>query len=136
MPALEPPNRGALWLRLALTPTQVAELCGVSPRQVLYWTRAGYITAAPGNPGRYNGNAVDLCLLIKQGRAAGLPLERAAAAARDYLTGEAGAQAGLAHLGREALLEVRGQLVAALATAASVREVVEARVPEGAVGEP
>ncbi len=135
MPSLEPPNRGALWLSLALTQAQLAKLCGVSKRQVQHWTKLGYLTTRPGSD-HYNGNAVDLCLLIRQELDQGLSLNRAVAVARDYLADAAHQRPSLATLGPEALLEIREQLVAALAMAASVREVVEARVPTGAGGEP
>ncbi len=135
MPSLEPPDRGALWLSLALNRAQLAELCGVSERQVRDWTKWGYLTTRPGSD-RYNGNAVDLCLLIKQRLDQGLSLRWAVVWARQFLAGESARQPGLATLGPEALLEVHERLVAAQADVASVREVVEVRVPEGAGGEP
>jgi hypothetical protein len=79
MPALDPPARGALWLNLALTKVQLAALCGVTVRQVAHWTTQGYLSPRPGSD-RYNGNAVEQCLLIKQGRDAGLSPRRAVSA--------------------------------------------------------
>ena len=135
MPALEPPARGALWFNLALTKTQLATLCGVSGRQVDGWTRRGYLTPRPGTD-RYNGNAVELCLLIKQGRNAGLSPRRAVAQARAFLAEEEARQPGLTALGPEALPEVRERLRAARAALARVREVVEPLDPPGAADEP
>jgi DNA-binding transcriptional MerR regulator len=71
-----------LWTQLALTPTQVAALCGVRVRQVTYWAQQGYIAPAPGRDDRYNGDAVDLCVLIKQALRAGLPLHQAVSLAQ------------------------------------------------------
>jgi DNA-binding transcriptional MerR regulator len=88
----------------------LAELCGVSVRQVFYWARQGYIMAVPGQDDRYNGDAVDLCVLIKQALRAGLPLHRAVLLAQAYIT------EGLAdQLGREGVASTRVvEVVAAL----------------------
>ena len=55
-----PPNRAALWASLALTKEQLAALCGLSRRQVAYWTARGYLPRSPRNPARYSGDAVDM----------------------------------------------------------------------------
>ena len=130
MPALDPPARGALWLNLALTKVQLAALCGVTVRQVAHWTTQGYLSPRPGSD-RYNGNAVELCLLIKQGRDAGLSTRRAVAQAQAFLAEEEARQPGLTQLGPEALLEMGERLRAARAALAAVREVVEPLVPPG-----
>ena len=135
MPTLEPPNRGALWLGLALTKTQLAALCGVSVRQVGHWTARGYISPRPGSD-RYNGNAVELCLLIKQGLDAGVSLRRAVAHARAYLAQEEARDPDLAQLAPPTLREVQERLRAARAAVAAVREVVEPLAPPGAADEP
>ncbi len=134
MPTLEPPNRGALWLSLALTQVQVAELCGVSARQVQHWTRRGYLITRPGSD-HYNGNAVEQCLLIKQGLDAGVSLRRAVAQAQAFLAGEEARQPGLAQLDPEVLPEVAERLRGARAALAAVREVVEPLVPTGEADE-
>ena len=134
MPALDPPDRGALWLNLALTKAQLAALCGVAARQVAHWTARGYLSPRPGSD-RYNGNAVELCLLIKQGRYAGLSLRNAVARARAFLAEEAARQPGLAQLDPEVLPEVAERLRGARAALAAVREVVEPLVPPGDGGE-
>ncbi len=134
MPTLEPPNRGALWLDLALTQVQVAELCGVSARQVQHWTRRGYLITRPGSD-HYNGNAVEQCLLIKQGLDAGVSLRRAVAQARASLAEEAAQHPDLARLAPPTLREVQERLRAARAAVAAVREVVEPLTPRGAAGE-
>ncbi len=135
MPALDPPDRGALWLNLALTKVQLAALCGVTVRQVAHWTTQGYLSPRPGSD-RYNGNAVEQCLLIKQGLDAGLSPRRAVAQARAFLAEEAARQPGLAQLDPEVLPEVAERLRGALAVLAAVREVVEPLAPPGAADKP
>ena len=81
----EPPDRGALWARLRLTGGQLAALCGVSLRQVDYWTRHGHLPVAPGDAPRYDGRAAELCLLIGRAHRRGLPLPRAVTLARATL---------------------------------------------------
>ena len=83
---LTPPNRSALWSRLALTKAQLAELCGVTTRQVSHWTLKGYLGTSSHHPDRYSGEAIDLCVLIKQGLDQGLPLRRAVGQARAFLS--------------------------------------------------
>ncbi len=134
-PALDPPDRGALWLDLALTQAQLIELCGVSRRQVEHWIARGYLTPRPDRD-RYNGNAVELCLLIKQGLDAGLSLRRAVAQARAFLAEEEACHPSLAQLDPEVLPEIAERLRGARAALAAVREVVEPRVPPGDVGDP
>ena len=63
-----PPNRAALWASLALSERQVAALSGLSKRQVSYWAAQAYLPHAPRDPERYSGEAVDMAILIKQGR--------------------------------------------------------------------
>ena len=132
-PSLEPPDRDALWLNLALTQTQLAQLCGCTPRQISRWIAQGYISPRPGTD-RYNGNAVELCLLIKQGRDAGLSPRRAVAQARAFLAVEEARQPGLTQLDPEVLPEVAERLRGARAAVAAVREVVEPLAPPGEAG--
>ena len=47
-----PPNRAALWASLALNRPQLAALCGLSVRQVDYWTARG---GAPSRTCRRSG---------------------------------------------------------------------------------
>ena len=83
-----PPDRGALWNRLALPRTQLAALCGLTPRQVSYWTHRGYLPVSDRTPVKYNGEAIDYCILIKQGLTRGLSLQRAVESARATLAAE------------------------------------------------
>jgi DNA-binding transcriptional MerR regulator len=131
MPPFTPPDRGALWVALALTKTQLAALCGLTLRQVTYWTARGYLPPAPAPAGRYNGNAIDLALLIKQGLARGLPLRRAVALARAHLGAELARQPGLGALDGATLAALDAELGQAEAALAAVRRAVRPLVPAG-----
>ncbi len=122
---LTPPNRGALWLNLALTKTQLAELCGLTTRQIGYWTQRGYLSTSPSHPDRYNGNAVDLCLLIKRGLDQGLTFQRALSHARRVLAEELTGQRGLDSLDAPQLQGIREQLASAVAGMSLVLQSVE-----------
>ncbi len=124
-----PPNRGALWSSLQLNKAQLASLAGMITRQISPWTRQGYLTAAASTPGRYNGDALDVCVLIKQALDARLSLQRAVALARAYLTAETLAQPDARTIPPTVLPAVAEHLWAAEASLAAVRQVVEALAP-------
>jgi DNA-binding transcriptional MerR regulator len=124
-----PPNRGALWSMLALTKTQLAELCNLTTRQVSHWTNQGYITTSGRNPERYNGDAVDLCILIKQGLDNGVPLRRSVRMAREYIAAELQAQPEMRIIEPPALLDIREKLRGAGSSIESVLQVVDALIP-------
>lgn len=124
-----PPNRGALWSSLALTKTQLAELCGLTTRQVSHWTSQGYIAATGRSPDRYNGTAVDLCVLIKQGLNSGIPLRRSVALARSYVAAELIRQPSMGVIEPPALLDIREKLQGAEASISAVLEAVRPLVP-------
>ena len=67
--------------------------CGISVRQLDWWTRVGYVPVIQsGRHRRYTANAVKIALLIKVGIAQGMSLRRAAEQARQlypYLWEEA-----------------------------------------------
>ena len=134
--ALEPPNRGALWSSLALTKTQLAALCGVTVRQVGHWTARGYLPTAGRHAERYNGDAIDFCVLIKQGLMNGIPLKRSVALARTYIADELTRQPSLAVITPPALLDIREKLRGAEASISSVLQVVEPLVPVAIETEP
>ncbi len=54
------PDRGAIWMRLALNASQVAHLCGVTLRQVIHWADRGYLPRSPHDSGAFSGQAVDM----------------------------------------------------------------------------
>ncbi len=54
------PDRGALWMRLALNASQVANLCGVTLRQVIHWADRGYLPRSPHDSSAFTGQAVDM----------------------------------------------------------------------------
>jgi DNA-binding transcriptional MerR regulator len=131
-----PPNRGALWSMLALTKTQLAEICNLTTRQVSHWTSQGYITTSGRNPERYNGDAVDLCILIKQGLSNGVPLRRSVRMAREYVANELAQQPVMSVIEPPALVDIREKLRGAESSIAMVLEVVSALVPRDALDEP
>lgn len=131
-----PPNRGALWSMLALTKTQLAEICGLTTRQVSHWTTQGYITTSGRIEDRYSGEAVDLCMLIKQGLTGGLPLKRSVRMAREYLAAEMAEQPGMRVIEPPALLDIREELRGAQSSIDKVLQVVSALVPADAMPEP
>lgn len=131
-----PPNRGALWSMLALTKTQLAEICNLTTRQVSHWTSQGYITTSGRNPERYNGDAVDLCILIKQGLNNGVPLKRSVRMARQYVADELAQQPVMSVIEPPALIDIREKLRGAESSIAMVLEVVSALVPRNAIDEP
>lgn len=131
-----PPNRGALWSMLALTKTQLAEICNLTTRQVSHWTSQGYITTSGRNPERYNGDAVDLCILIKQGLSNGVPLRRSVRMAREYVANELAQQPVMSVIQPPALVDIREKLRGAESSIAMVLEVVSALVPRDALDEP
>jgi DNA-binding transcriptional MerR regulator len=131
-----PPNRGALWSMLALTKTQLAEICNLTTRQVSHWTSQGYITTSGRNPERYNGDAVDLCILIKQGLSNGVPLKRSVRMAREYVANELAQQPVMSVIQPPALVDIREKLRGAEASIAMVLEVVSALVPPDSIDEP
>lgn len=133
--AFIPPNRGALWSGLALTKTQLAELCGLTTRQISHWTSQGYITTSSHHPDRYNGDAIDSCVLIKQGLQHGIPLRRSVARARAYLASQHSQQPGLAAIPTPTLVEIRDSLQRAQASLDVVLQAVEARTPRQPVDE-
>ena len=90
-----PPNRAALWASLPLTKAQLAALCGLTERQVGYWTARGYLPRSTRNPERYSGDAVDMAVLIVQGLHQGLLLRQAVEQARAYLAAERSRQPDL-----------------------------------------
>jgi DNA-binding transcriptional MerR regulator len=85
--ATELPNPEVLFLeaqpRLTFGVKAAAYGCGISVRQLDWWTRVGYVPVLQsGRHRRYSANAVKIALLIKSGLVQGLSLRRAAEAAR------------------------------------------------------
>lgn len=82
------PDRRKAWRELALTMSQAAQLTGVSERQIQHWMDRGYLHPPASGSRRVDGAALDLILLIRQARAVGIPLRRAAPMARAHLDRE------------------------------------------------
>jgi hypothetical protein len=89
-PDLGQVDRGVLWQRLALTQTQLAQLAGLSQRQVSRWAAHGLLPASSGLPGRYNGPDVERVILMQRAVARGYRPTRAAQLADEALARERG----------------------------------------------
>ncbi len=129
---LTPPNRSALWSRLALTKAQLAELCGVTTRQVSHWTLKSYISTSSHHPDRYSGEAIDLCSLVKQGLDQGLPLRRAVGQARAFLSADREHRPVVGGIEPMALADIHVRLQGAQDALTTVLQVVEPLVPRHA----
>jgi hypothetical protein len=64
-------ERGILWGRLALTQTQLAELTGLSQRQISRWVAHGLLVPSPHHPERFNGDAIEQAILMQRAIALG-----------------------------------------------------------------
>ena len=124
-----PPNRAALWASLSLTKKQLAALCGLSERQVGYWTAQGYLPRSTRAPERYSGDAVDMALLMKQGRQHGLSAYHAAERARAYLAAERTRQPDLYALDATILATIAARVTQADEAVRQVLEVVAPLAP-------
>ncbi len=131
-----PPNHAALWASLALTRVQVAALCGLSARQVGYWTAQGYLPRATRDPERYSGDALDMAILIKQGRQQGLSAYQAAQQARAYLAAERSRQPDLHTLDAVALAMTAARIAQAEEAVRQVLAVVAPLAPATPAAEP
>lgn len=133
---LIPPNRSALWSSLALTKAQLAALCGVTTRQVSHWSLRGYIATSGHHPDRYSGEAIDVCLLIKQGLDQGLPLRRAVTQARAFLASDHEQHPVVADIEPMALADIHDRLYGAQATIAAILQVIEPLIPRQVTDSP
>ncbi len=124
-----PPNRAALWASLSLTKKQLAALCGLSERQVGYWTARGYLPRSTRDPERYSGDAVDMAVLIKQGLDQGHLLGQAVKHARAYLAAERSRQPDLHALDATALAMVATRVAQADEAVRQVLAVVAPLAP-------
>ena len=125
----EPVNRGALWTRLNLTTAQVAALCDLTTRQVSYWAQKGFLPHSPQNPERFNGDAVDMCILIKQGLESGFGLTQAARRAQAHLAAELQAQPQMANFAPPVLTDIHEKLVGVASTVRLLLEVIAPQLP-------
>ena len=127
--SLQPVNRGALLMRLVLSQHQLAVLCGVTVRQVQYWARLGYLPHAPDDPTRFNGDAVDLYILIKQALTQDASLREVGPAAQAYLADQLRAQPQLDRFDPATRAQMAGNLRAAERNVQVIREVLAALIP-------
>lgn len=124
------PDRGALWMRLSLNASQVAALCGVTLRQVIHWADRGYLPRASANSGAFTGQAVDMCMLIKEARTRGISHARAAEQARAFLAGELQREGGTAHVGGPDLATITGRIRDIEREAHDLLQQLDSKVPQ------
>jgi len=83
---LDPVDPGDVLERLVLGIGQAASVCGVSVRQLAYWTDKGFVRAVHEHKGRtYDYDGLEKVCLIKEGLSLGYTLDAAAAAADIFL---------------------------------------------------
>ena len=122
------PDRGAMWMRLSLNASQVAALCGVTLRQVIHWADRGYLPRSPHDSGAFTGQAVDMCMLIKEARASGISHSRAAEQARQFLANELQREGGSPRVGAPDLTTIAGRLREIEANAHGLLELIEPHI--------
>jgi hypothetical protein len=83
--AFQSVNLALLWSRLALTATQLAQLTGLTRRQVEWWRQRGYLPPSPLAADRFSGDAITLALLMGQAVDAGHPPASAYRLATEHL---------------------------------------------------
>jgi hypothetical protein len=81
---LEPIELGLHLRRLDLTPGQVCRVAGVTRAQLDYWTLRAEIPTKGRTQRLYGMEALELVMLIKQGKEKGLSLEQAIRAAKAF----------------------------------------------------
>jgi len=123
-----PPDRGAIWMRLSLNASQVAALCGVTLRQVIHWADRGYLPRASQDSGSFTGQAVDMCMLIKEARASGISHARAAEQARQFLANELQREGGAPRVGAPDLTTIAGRLREIERNAHGLLELIEPHI--------
>lgn len=72
-------NDGEVISRLRLSAAEAARVCRVTPRQLIYWTRKGFVQASSDRDGSYDVFALERVIRIRQALERGHSLERAAA---------------------------------------------------------
>lgn len=125
------PDRGAIWMRLSLNASQVAALCGVTLRQVIHWADRGYLPRASHDSGAFTGQAVDMCMLIKEARASGISHSRASEQARRFLANELQREGGSPRVGAPDLTMIAGRLREIERSAHSLLEMIEPHMVQG-----
>ncbi len=111
-------DRGVLWTRLALTQTQLAELAGLSQRQVSRWVSHGLLVPSSRDPDRFNGDAVEQAILMQRAIARGhRPTQAsriATLALAKRINDEGGPRVPPSEDAREKLLSAQTAILAAL----------------------
>ena len=111
--------------------SQAAALTGVSERQIQHWMDRGYIDVTPDGARKINGQSLDMIVLIKQARAAGIPLRQAVPLARLYLSQETTGALD-SEMARLALRDLQERLAALRAAIETVQRLIQdVSIPDG-----
>ena len=124
------PDRGAMWMRLSLNASQVAALCGVTLRQVIHWADRGYLPRASEDSGAFTGQAVDMCMLIKEARTRGISHARAAEQARRFLANELQGDGGTPRVGAPDISAIAGRIREIERSAHDLLEQLDPKMPQ------
>lgn len=71
-------NDGEVLARLRLSAAEAARVCGVTPRQLIYWSKKGLVRPSPDSEHDYDVFAMEKVIRIRQALDKGHSLERAA----------------------------------------------------------
>ncbi len=103
-------NDGEVVSRLRLSAAEAARVCRVTPRQLIYWTKKGFVRPSPENDHDYDVFAMEKVIRIRQALEKGHSLERAAQIVQremDQLAADVDRLAGLSPEETEAELRRR-----------------------------
>lgn len=119
-----------MWMRLSLNASQVAALCGVTLRQVIHWADRGYLPRSSGDTGAFTGQAVDMCMLIKEARTRGISHARAAEQARRFLANELHGDGGTPRVGAPDLSAIANQIREIERSAQTLLAQIDPKMPQ------
>ena len=116
--------------------SQAAALTGVSERQIQHWMDRGYIDVTPEGARKISGHSLDMIMLIKEARAAGIPLRQAVPLARLYLNQETTGALD-SEMARLALRDLQEKLAALRAAIDRIQRLIQdVSAPDGRAGPP
>ena len=115
-------NDGEVLGRLRLSAAEAARVCGITPRQLIYWTKKGIIRPSRDGADDYDIHALEKAIRVRQSLAQGISLEKATQQVeRDLGVLEAEVERLAALDGEELEQELRGRLERLEARVADLR---------------
>ncbi|MBM4421660.1 MAG: MerR family transcriptional regulator [Chloroflexi bacterium] len=120
-------NDGEVLGRLRLSAAEAARVCGVTPRQIIYWTKRGIIQPSQDGSEDYDVFALEKAIRIRLALASGRSLEKAAQQVDRELADRTAELDRLSSLDGEALeAELRRRLERLEARVADLRHMLPA----------